>query len=198
MKPGMTKILAQIPKMKIRETVTLWHNAIRILEDPRQKSQHSPARIVLDAIGAEWEKRRKAPLDKDDKFDWPSTDADPGSRFPDTDDWIREGVLQYMGYRVGDTDGERQAIRQRILSEIFNRSIPPVFPRQYLDQWEQPSSVGRLKNLAETIAALARNAKRRRDDSMRSAIRDWERDLEFLYYEYYVEKFHFAWPSTAI
>jgi hypothetical protein len=194
----MPKIVAQIPKMKIRETVNLWQNAIRILEDPKQKSQHSSARKVLNAIGAEWERRRRTPLEEDDRFDWPSTHADPGSGFPDTDDWIQEGVLQYMGYRVGDTDGERQAIRQRILSEIFSGSIPPVFPRQYLDEWGQPSSVGRLRKLAETIAALTRNAKRRRDDTMRSAIRDWERDLEFLYYEYYVGKFHFAWPSSSV
>jgi hypothetical protein len=125
MKPGMTKILAQIPKMKIRETVTLWHNAIRILEDPRQKSQHSPARIVLDAIGAEWEKRRKAPLDKDDKFDWPSTDADPGSRFPDTDDWIREGVLQYMG------------IEWAILMASVRLYVNAYFPRYLTDRYLQ-------------------------------------------------------------
>ena len=33
---------------------------------------------------------------------------------------------------------------------------------------------------------------------MQSAIKDWEQDLEFLYMEYYVSRFHFAWPDSKI
>ena len=59
-------------------------------------------------------------------------------------------------------------------------------------------SAQRLRKLAETIAALTRNAKRRRDSIMATAIEHWEQDLEFLYYEFYVEKFYFGWPTTDL
>jgi hypothetical protein len=192
------KILAQIPKLKMRDTVNLWRNAIRILGDRRRKNQHSSARAVLEAIGKEWERRRYAPINPEDEFDWPSTEASPGSRSLDTDDWVEEGVLKYMGYTVGDTDGEPQGTRELILAEIFEGPIPPAFPTQYLDEWGEPSSVLRLKKIAETIAALTRNAKRRRGSKMHRAIRDWETDLDFLYHEYHVGKFHFAWPVSSI
>jgi hypothetical protein len=52
--------------------------------------------------------------------------------------------------------------------------------------------------MAETIASFVRNAKRRRDAHMGSAIKDWEADLEFLYFGYYVDRFHFAWPSGSV
>ena len=194
----MSKVLDQIPKMKIRETLSLWHNALRILADKSKRPQHALAQEVVDAIGREWELRRRTPLKSDDFFKWPSTEARAGDGSLDTDDWLKEGVLQFMGYRVGNTDGEPQGIRERILAEIFSGPIPPVFPRAYLDEWGRSWSVLRLKKMAETIAALTRNAKRRRDLRMQAAVRDWEKDLRFLYEEYYVGKFQFGWPATAV
>jgi hypothetical protein len=73
-----------------------------------------------------------------------------------------------------------------MLDQIFQSQIPPVFPSVYLNEWGQPRSVKRLKKMAETIAALTRNAKRRRDSRMKTAIRDCENDLNYLYHEYYV------------
>jgi len=194
----MTKIIEQIPKMKMRDTVNLWRNAIRILGDDAKKKQHATADAVLNAIKREWIRRRRDPISPEDIFDWPSTEAAPGSGYLYTEDWIKEGVLQYMGYRVGNTDGEPPRIREKILSEIFKGPIPPAFPPNYLEEWGEPTTVVRLRKLAETIAALTRNAKRRRDARMRAAVRDWEADLEFLYHEYYVGKFYFAWPESSI
>ena len=51
--------------------------------------------------------------------------------------------------------------------------------------------------MAESIAAFARNAKRRRQINLNDAIGEWEADLEFLYEEYYVGHFHFAWPAST-
>ena len=194
----MSKIIEQIPKMKMRDTVNLWRNAIRILGDDAKKKQHGTADAVLNAIKQEWIRRRRDPVSPEDIFDWPSTEAAPGFGYLCTEDWIKEGVLQYMGYRVGNTDGEPPRVRERILSEIFNGPIPPAFPPNYLEEWGEPTTVIRLRKLAETIAALSRNAKRRRDARMRAAVRDWEVDLEFLYHEYYVGKFYFAWPESSI
>jgi hypothetical protein len=176
----MTKIIAQIPRMKMRQTINLWQNAIRILEDDAKKRQHTEAAVVLEVIKREWIRRRRKPINPEDIFHWPSTDSRPGSSGFDTEDWIKEGVLQYMGYRVGNTAGEPPRIRERILSEILKGPIPPAFHPDYMDEWGEPATVPRLKKLAETIAALTRNAKRRRDTQMLAAIRDWEADLEFL------------------
>ncbi|SUQ33785.1 hypothetical protein [Vibrio vulnificus] len=49
--------------------------------------------------------------------------------------------------------------------------------------------------MAETLAALTRNAKRK-NQSMGAAIRDWEDDLQWLkdrYYEQYQD--HWKWPK---
>jgi hypothetical protein len=50
--------------------------------------------------------------------------------------------------------------------------------------------------LAETIAALTRNAKGRQFANMKQAIADWEADLEYLRTTIYVGRFHFDWPRT--
>jgi hypothetical protein len=55
----------------------------------------------------------------------------------------------------------------------------------------------RLGPPTDSIAAFTRNAKRKRGSGMWAAIKDWEQDLEFLYTEYYVGHFRFAWPESA-
>lgn len=194
--PQVDKIIERIPKMRMRETVELWRNAIRALEDKRRKELHPAAQRVLGALDQEWKRRYTHPHPQD-RFEWPSTHANPGSGAFSTEGWIDEGVLQYLGYKVG-VGGEPKGYRARILAQIFVGQLPPVFPPPYLNEWGPPSSVARLRKMAETIAALTRNAKRRRDSRMHRAIQDWENDLEFLYYEYYVGKFRFDWPSTSI
>ncbi len=194
----MADVRDKIPSMRIRDTVELWRNAIRSLNDPKKSWQHDLAQKVLVAIRDDWQRRRRMPANPDEIFAWPSTEASAGTGGIDSEDWIREGALKFLGYKVGGIDGEPQGIRERILREVFFGEIPPVFPRPYLDEWGDPSSVQRLQKMAETIAALVRNAKRRRDSRMAAAIRDWENDLEYLYYEFYVGKFYFAWPSAAI
>ena len=183
--------------MKIPDTVNLWRNAIGILGNPAKASQHPLARRVIKAVGAEWVRRRRKPVDSTDAFSWPSTKADYGSGDLDTTDWMKEGVLKFMGYKVGNIDGEPSGIRERILAQIFLGPLPPVFPDLYLDEWGAPSSAMRHQKMAETIAALTRNAKRRHDSRMPAAVRDWEKDLEYLYFEYYVSKFNFGWPTIA-
>ena len=92
--------------------------------------------------------------------------------------------------------GGKTSVRQRMLTAIFDGPIPPAFPRDYLEKWSRPGTPARLRQLAETLAAFARNAKRRREANMDSAISDWEADLEFLYHNYYRGRFGFVWPLT--
>ena len=190
------RIIEKLPKMKIKDTMQLWNNCIENIADKKRRKMHSDARAILDAISVEWIRRGKTPPDPAEFFNWPSTEASAGRGGINTHEWLEEGLLKYMGYRVGGTEGLSKAVRERILVEIFQGGIPPVFPHEYLNEWSDSGTPQRLKKLAETIAALTRNAKRRRDSRMATAVMHWEQDLEFLYYEYYVEKFHFGWPST--
>jgi hypothetical protein len=159
---------------------------------------HARARTLIDAINAEWRRRMGTRIHVKGLFVWPSTEAKGGKGGLNPEEWIKEGLLHLMGYHVGANSTGPQAWRERLLSEIFACQVPPVFPDEYVSDWAEPTSVGRLQKMAETLAALTRNARRRRDAQMDSAIKDWESDLEFLYYEYYVGKFHFAWPTTKI
>jgi hypothetical protein len=114
-----------------------------------------------------------------------------------TDGWLREGLLKYVGYSVGKKS-ETARFRRRMLAEIFCGPIPPVFPKDYQKEWGDPGSVARLRKLAESIAAFARNAKRKKSANMQAAVQDWEADLEFLYDEYYCGKFNFGWPDISV
>ena len=155
--------------------------------------------MSVDAINAEWNRRKRNPPRVDDFFEWPSTEAEPGKRTKvDTDDWIQEGVLKFMGYQVGSSNGLSSNLRRRILEQIFEGTLPPVFPPFYLDQWGGPKSAVRLQKMAESIAAFTRNAKRKRTAKLWGAIKDWESDLRFLYEHYYINHFYFSWPSSDL
>jgi hypothetical protein len=192
------KILENLPNMKFSNIMKLWLNAIRIIADERQKKTHSNARKVLDAIGAEWTKREKWPAEPGEFFHWPTTETTIGDGQLETDHWLKEGMLNYMGYKVGVSGERKLLIRQNILTEVFSGSLPPVFPREYNLQWGNPNTSQRLQKIANTISALTRNAKRRHDSKMELAVADWEQDLEFLYYLFYVGKFQFDWPSIDV
>lgn len=114
------------------------------------------------------------------------------------DDWLRLGMLAFLGYRVGRSDGKVDKERQLILAEVFDSNLPPAFPPSYVSQWGGPSSSTRLKKIAEAIAAFTRNAKRRNDGRLDEAIADWEFDLKFLHRKYYIGKFHFGFPTTQL
>jgi len=192
------RVIKNLPSMKLKDVRQLWFNAIAVLADDRKSKKHADARRIVDAIRKEWERRQKLPGDPSDFFEWPSTEASGGDGSIDARGWLPDGMLKCMGYKVGANEGLPRSLRQRILDEIFGGPIPPMFPLDYLSQWGAPGSAQRLRKMAETIAALTRNAKRRRDAKMATAIDHWEQDLEHLYYEYYVEKFHFGWPSTEL
>lgn len=133
--------------------------------------------------------------DQDGYFEWPSTDA-PASIHGFTGDkfFYKEGLLSYLGYRVGQ-QGVHQGIRQQILDCVFHNKLPNVDSREYMDCWDSPETADRLKKMAETLASLTRNAKRRRDADFSMAISDWESDLNYLYHKYFVDHFKFAWPD---
>jgi hypothetical protein len=191
-------VIDKIREMPMRSIVSLWENAISTLADPKRKKFCFQTRQVIDAINVEWNRRRNAGVSADDFFEWPTTEAEIGNGVISTRGWLESGMLQYLGYRVGSTYGKDDRTRKALLREIFVGVLPPVFPDGYMNEWAEPGSPRRLHKMAECIAAFARNAKRRRDRKMGVAVNQWEDDLEYLYYEYYVGKFHFAWPSANL
>ena len=192
------RVIQNLPTMKLKDMRNLWINAITLLANDRKSKMHADARRVVVAIRKEWERRQRLPSDPTEFFEWPSTEASGGDGSIDARGWPPEGVLKYFGYKVGDYEGLSKHLRQRILDEIFGGPIPPVFRFEYLNEWGAPGTAQRLRKMALTIANLTKNAKRRRDAKMATAIDHWEQDLGHLYDEYYVEKFHFAWPSTEL
>jgi hypothetical protein len=105
-------------------------------------------------------------------------------------------MLSLLGYHVGEIQPTPRDTRLRILEYAFE--CYPLGDVAYYSEWGKPSTPQRLKKLANTLAALTRNAKRRDRMSWEAAIDDWEHDLWFLYQNYYVDLFHFGWPSTDL
>ena len=149
------------------------------------------------ALFAEWERRHNLAVSDPDHFDWPSTEAGKSDGSMPFENWHSEGMLAFLGYRVGTTQGVGDQIRRQILNAAFATVLPPVNDRHYLREWAGPATAPRLRRLANEIARFARNAKRKRSANMEIAIADWEDDLGYLYRQFYVGKFGFGWPTTT-
>ena len=176
----------------------IWQNAWVALADPKKRHWRKDARILIAAIQAEWTKRAHEPPADGDYFPWPTTEASGGDRSVSGSAWLLEGPLSFHGYHVGVTSDLTTPIRRAILSGVFLGPVPPVFPVSHMIEWGLPSSASRLRKMAESIAAFTRNARRRRNRNLDFAIKDWEDDLNYLYEEYYIGRFHFAWPSGTL
>lgn len=173
----------------------LWRMAIRATMSEFEE-QASCARLVINVIDEEWLNiKRQQEIDQD-YFVWPSTDIRIGDGTLWSNKWLETGVLSFLGYHVGKTQGLDDALRALILERIFNGVMLQVFPAGYLNKWGDPGSAKRLKSVAYTITAFVRNAKRKRSMSLDEAIRDWENDLEYLKRNFYINKFRFDWPTT--
>lgn len=138
---------------------------------------------------------------------------EPGFEFPSTDvsetrrshvrelgrvDWRETGLLRLSGYRVGETHGVAEPERRRLLNYILLRDdLNDVEDRAYAREWGAPRTPKRLQKLANTIAALVRNAKRN-PAFMRRAIEDWESDLEYLKETFFERWGEFPWPGVEV
>ena len=120
--------------------------------------------------------------------------SDPGY----AEDWHEMSPLKIFGYTVGKTKGWPSAKRLQFLDDFMTYVLPKIVIDTYGDYYGDPMSVDRLKATAQLLASLIKSAKRRRDNSMRYAIADWEHDLNYLRKEYYEGKglkFN-PWPSS--
>ena len=146
-----------------------------------------------------FERIEELKLETETAFEWPSTDAPAGQGgFTGDQYWYQEGVLSYVGYRVGITHGIAKIKRQEILDCVLFNELPRVNSPDYMEAWGQPKTSKRLKKLSESIASFTRNAKRKNNFSMEVAIEDWEHDLSYLFENYYHHKLGFYWPDTDL
>ena len=105
-------------------------------------------------------------------------------------------MLDFLGYHVGKTHPTPRDMRRCILEYVFECHLPPLNDPAYFLEWGKPRTAQRLNKLANTLAALTRNAKRRDEASYTVAVDDWEDDLNLLHNRYYVGFFQFGWPAT--
>lgn len=98
----------------------------------------------------------------------------------DTGAWPVSGVLGEMGYRVG-RNGLTANARHEVLDGVLAVELVAASPaaESYVGEWGPPSSRLRLQKVVNSIAAFARNARRRSADYS-EAIADWESDLDWL------------------
>ncbi len=186
------KIRESIPSKDNDQLLKLWKsNTIGAANSSGAKrEQHL---LIVTAVEKEW-KRRIRELPENEAFKWPSTDVGSGVG---GGDFERQEVsyLKILGYTVGKTDGLPASSRRLILDRCFTGQLPPYQSVAELRKWGEPKSSGRLKKMAYHIASLAKNFKKMPSRGYDDAIADWEDDLKYLHDTYYVQYFHFSWPS---
>ena len=165
-------------------------NVFRILAKSEHKLKDEALKLRQE-VSSTW--RMRAAQDK--WFPWPTTTALQGSRDLKGIGWKPHGMLGFLGYHVGETQPTPLDVRWCILQYVFECHLPPLNDRNYYLEWGNPGTSRRLSKMANTLAALTRNAKRRDATSYAKAIDDWERDLVLLYVRYYLDVFHFEWPA---
>lgn len=189
-------IVNSIPKMDHERLHGLWMQNVLRLGDPAQGYKHGAATRIVEAIEKEWKCRLPHIRKHPEYFKWPSTEADGGGGGFEIGKAPREGMLGYLEYRVGRNNGLPEGARRAILDRVVKGTLPIYWSLDYYEQWSEPGSAARLRKLAESIAAFARNAKRRRGSGLSDAIAEWESDLEYLKKKYYLRRWAFGWPST--
>ena len=131
-------------------------------------------------------------------FKWPSTEA-PASKNTLSNEFTPKGLLGACGYNTGK-NGLVKRQRQRLLRRIYKCELPAksdTLPKKYLDEWGAPQTAKRLSKLANTLATLTRNEKRKKRGDFAKSIADKENDLSYLKSNFYDGKYDFKWPSTT-
>lgn len=141
--------------------------------DAEESVALAPPLAVLSGGPLESDKPRRAPG---------SADRDAESEGLDTDDWPKVGMLRHAGYHVGQS-APRPEARRAVLRRLLHEPLPNVQDRAYMAEWGLPRSAQRLRKLADCLAALARNA--RRKEGYELAVRHWEADLAHVKQRYY-------------
>lgn len=188
--------LDRIERCSFGELLTEWRRYVGLADISNRVERRKLYKTLLAGIEAEWARRGKLSHASSEYFDWPSTKAGHG-RGGDIGhvDWVKLGVLRYLGYHVGETSDLTAPGREALLCRVFTMNLPPIESPDYMASWGKPANEARLKKMADSLASFTRSDKRRTSADMSTAIAERESDLRMLYNEFYVKKFGFGWPS---
>lgn len=90
-----------------------------------------------------------------------------------------EGVLKYLGYRVGEK-GLPGNQRQQILKQALTEGLPFINSHEYMSEWGEPGTQKRFEKIVDSLSTFIRNSERKNPISYQKAIQDWESDIQFL------------------
>jgi hypothetical protein len=192
------KDIALLPSDNAEALKNRWLNYLRNYLKPESQFPRALLNEMMTAIDEEWRRRKQAAIGLK-RDEWPSTEVGLTTTSSLSVNWPEEGILSFVGYRVGKTNPTKpEALRKLILEAVFLRELPPILPRFMMDEWGDPGTKVRLLKIANVLAAFARNAKNKRKLNMSLSIKSWEEDLEYLRQEFWLPGFYDlsgAWPS---
>lgn len=135
-------------------------------------------------------------LGHNDYFKWPTTSLMSGRpEFPPDYNWEKNGPLSLFGYGVGNANALTDLRRRRVLTDVFQAHFLYDIPEKVRAEWGGAESSVRLQKMANSIAMFVKNAKRKEVPGYARAIDEWTSDLDYLYQEFYLHRFFFAWPA---
>ena len=164
-------IKASLGGMTREQLVRVWQNTVEAQGRTQDAAFWSATEQLLDAVDAAF----AAPERRGQK------------------DFLDEGPLGLLGYHVGRRAGLSAAQRQALLSAIYRRPIPQLFPPHYLAEWGDPQTPQRLQRMIRAIDGFMRDPKRRNDPRLDDAMAEWQEDLDYLRREYHSGTF--SWPA---
>jgi hypothetical protein len=130
-------VLNHLQSKSDRELLIIFQNCIRALT----KGPNEDARQVIGGIELEWQRRAETV----------SLDPRPA-----------EGMLAALGYHVG-INGEKMAVRRRILKHVLEGELPLVGSAAYTAEWGKPLTRARLDKLTRFFYGMLESAQNNRD-----------------------------------
>ena len=88
--------------------------------------------------------------------------------------------MSYHGYRVGETNGVSDEVRQEILRRIFTGPVMPVIGKWYMSEWGEDKSLERLNKIESNLWGFILNKSHK--DHLR-ALAEWEADLAWIQFK---------------
>ena len=151
------KVIQNIPNLDDIRLSKLFVNAQKLLD---KNEQNNDAKLVLNAVKDEWERRLR--LFHQNKYKASSP---------------KNGILSVIGYKVGN-EGEKTSVRRKMLDYIMSETLPPVASPAYMAEWGDTLSKDRYRKLHRVLRVLAINGASM--VNMDKAVSEWEDDLEYI------------------
>jgi hypothetical protein len=128
------------------------------------------------------------------EFPWPESDFEdepPSTIGQGFDGEDSSSPLYKMGYSVAQQTALSTSQRQDILLKTYaEESLPWCISDEYMQDWGQANSRGRLRRIAWHLHLMTKRFRRHTE-----AVARWESDLDWLRKTHYKSIHRFRWPS---